>query len=210
MIGSLIITFDEVVKSRGGSYFNVTVNGQERNRHFTDSNELYTTNLNVGDVCVICMSGQTQYAESIGVIRRDFTTDAEEDNMGIYDTTITNQIGGPGLCVTFTATTISTAYNFEYRVNLSYLIPTPTPLPEDVLFEFTTTSEAAIWKSLGTYTGTTNLIWEITGAHTETKIGTPANPFPSFNFSSSPGLKYGEPKSHIGVKLYGNSGYIIF
>jgi hypothetical protein len=202
MTGSLIITFDERVNGRGGAFFDVTVNGQPRNTHYTDSRELYTTNLNVGDVCTICMSGQTQYTEVIGVIRRDYTTDAEDDNMGIYDNTITNQTGGPGLCVTFTATTVSNTYNFEYRVDLSYVqptptpTPTPTPLPVNVLFEFTTTSIYNAWKAFGTYGGSTDLIWEITGAHTETKIGTPSNPYPTFDFSSSPGLKYGVVKSN--------------
>jgi hypothetical protein len=117
MIGSLLITFDEVVKGRGGAYFTVTVNGEARNTHYTDIDRLYTTDLFVGDVCTICISGQTQYSEHIGVIRRDYTTDDQGGDKGILDNPITEQDGGPGLCVTFTATTVSNAYNFEYRID---------------------------------------------------------------------------------------------
>jgi hypothetical protein len=117
MIGSLLITFDEVEKGRDNAYFWVTVNGEARNTHYTDSNRLYTTDLFVGDVCTICISGQTQYSEHIGVIRRDYTTDDQGGDKGILDNPITEQDGGPGLCVTFTATTVSNAYNFEYRID---------------------------------------------------------------------------------------------
>jgi len=128
MVGSLLITFDEVVEGRGGAFFFVSVNGEARNTHYTDTNRLYTTDLFVGDVCTVTMSGQTQYVESIGIIRRDYTTDDQSGDKGILDNNITNQTGGPGLSVTFTATTVANAYNFEYRIDMS-MGPTPTPTP---------------------------------------------------------------------------------
>ena len=39
MTGSLIITFDEQTKGRDGTYFVVTVNGQQRQDYYFDSAE---------------------------------------------------------------------------------------------------------------------------------------------------------------------------
>ena len=128
MVGSLLITFDERINGRGGGYFNVTVNGETRNTHFTDINRLYSTDLFIGDVCTVCVY-QPNGGQTIGVIRKDYTTDDQGGDRGIVDNTITNQTGGENLCVTFTATTVSNAYNFEYRLDLSYIEPTPTPTP---------------------------------------------------------------------------------
>ena len=54
MTGSIIVTFNELTDTLGGSYFDVYVNGEHRNRHFTDTTNLYTTYVNLNDTFYIC------------------------------------------------------------------------------------------------------------------------------------------------------------
>ena len=141
MRGSVIVTYDERVDGLGGSFFNVIVNGISRNRHFTDTTNLYTTDLNLGNTLQICFDGLTPNNDlSYDVYRRDYTTDDTDGNNGIIDILLTGQtfitFTGVTFCLpTLTATTRPDAYDFEYRINMvisppgPIVTPTPTPTP---------------------------------------------------------------------------------
>jgi hypothetical protein len=94
---------------------------------------LYSDTVNVGDRVQISFntpgSVGTKYLD---VIRRDYTTDDQGGDYGIRDTFITGVTTSSPLSLTyvFTATTVSSAYNFEYRLNCYATgVPTPTPTP---------------------------------------------------------------------------------
>jgi uncharacterized delta-60 repeat protein len=131
MRGSLIMSFDELVPDRGIDNYTVTVNGQDRDVHFTEIDNLYSTNLNPGDVVVITLITDSTITKTLDVYRRDYTTDDQGNDMGIRDTYITGSTSNTGttISVTFTATTIAQDYNFEYRVTAitTGIAPTPTP-----------------------------------------------------------------------------------
>jgi hypothetical protein len=133
MLGSLIMSFDELVPDRGIDNYSVNVNGLLRDVHFTEVDNLYSTNLNPGDVVSITIIRENvpSTASTLGVSRRDYTTDDQGSDMGIRDTFITGVTGtSTSLSVTFTATTIAQDYNFEYRVTgTTYNAATPTPSP---------------------------------------------------------------------------------
>lgn len=121
MTGSLIITFDELYDSLGDVYYYVKVNNEYRDQHYTDITELYSTPINVGDEIEVCIvtptTGQTYY----NFIRRDYTTDAEDGNMGIYDTLITGWTGSTLVdpCATGLKQVVTVdprSYDFEYRL----------------------------------------------------------------------------------------------
>jgi hypothetical protein len=128
--GSLLLNFDELVNDRGIDYVQLSVNGSVRYIRYTDTEGLYTTNLNLGDVVSISIySSPTGSTKQISLTRRDYTTDDQSGDDGIRDTFITSGSGTSNpLTVTFTATTTSDSYNFEYRVNAT-TGPTGTPTP---------------------------------------------------------------------------------
>ena len=119
MTGSLIITFTENILGAGGSYYKVLVNGQPRDLHYSNTKNLYSTNLEVGDVVEYYVVGVG--GKRLGFFRKDYTTDAEGDNMGIYENEvaglITTSSSDSVPVYTFTATTVSNAYDFEYRID---------------------------------------------------------------------------------------------
>ena len=132
MLGSLLMTFDEAIRDRGIDNYTVSVNGSFRDVHFTEATNLYSTNLNPGDVVQITIIKDAALDSSIDVYRRDYTTDDQGNDMGIRDIYITGTtsiIGQTVVSVDFTATTISQDYNFEYRVTArtTGIAPTPTP-----------------------------------------------------------------------------------
>ena len=106
--GSLLITFQKDFEN-----ISVTVNGQVRNMIYTEMNNLYSTHIYSGDSITIGMYTGNTYS----IIRRDYTTDDQGGDMGIRDVLIsTGQTTGSS--ITFTATTVSTDYNFEYLVDV--------------------------------------------------------------------------------------------
>lgn len=117
--GSFILSF------YGFNYYNVEiyVNNNITNKQYTDVNGFYTYKINSGDVVTIIGPGSW----SINLIRRDYTTDDTSGDNGIIDTSITGTttVGS----YTFTATTIPSSYNFEYRATIMDFAPTPTPTP---------------------------------------------------------------------------------
>jgi len=143
MIGSLILNFDELVNDLGVDYVEMSVNGSIRTIRYTDTEGLYTTNLNIGDVVSLSIySDPTFLIKEISVIRRDYTTDDQNGDNGIRDTFIDGITGTTNPSnVTFITFTTSDTYNFEYRITSSTQsnitptptatpTPTPTPLPE--------------------------------------------------------------------------------
>jgi len=130
MTGSLLVTFDELINDRGIDNYNVQVNSVQRDVHFTDCNNLYSTYLKVGDVVRYQLVFDPVTQGQVSIVRRDFTTDDENGDRGIKETQITPTVttGATTYTVTFTATTRPDAYDFYYIIT-SATLPTPTPTP---------------------------------------------------------------------------------
>ena len=132
MRGSILLTFNELVDNLGIDNITINVAGQERYIRYIDSNTIYTTLVNTGDVVSISIyTSPSNLSKEISIIRRDYTTDDQSGDNGIRDTFITSSSGITSpFTVTFTATTVPDAYNFEYRIDsFSYSPVTPTPTP---------------------------------------------------------------------------------
>jgi uncharacterized delta-60 repeat protein len=119
MRGSILLTFDELVDDLGIDYITITVAGQERYIRYIDSNTIYTTLVNTGDVVSISVyTDPSDLDKRISLIRRDYTTDDQGGDNGIRDTFIRSVQGiSNPLTVTFTATTTSDAYTFRYIIS---------------------------------------------------------------------------------------------
>jgi hypothetical protein len=108
-IGSLLVTFNQTP-----NYFDnytITINGQTRILNYKNSNNLYTTYIYSGDSVTITVSPELN---DFSVYRRDYTTDEQGGDMGIRDVFITS--GTTTSSISFTATTSSDIYNFEYII----------------------------------------------------------------------------------------------
>jgi hypothetical protein len=152
MRGSLLMTFDEIVDGAGGTYYDVSVNGDLRQRSYTDQNNLYSTFIYTGDVVTIFIQNNQTTGETYTVIRRDYTTDDENGNMGIVDNTLIVFSGGTGATLVFTATTVANAYKFEYRINASL----GSPIPDQCIWAFNEniwSNNAVYWSSCSTTPG---------------------------------------------------------
>jgi hypothetical protein len=116
--GSLIINFLDIFADEYNDYIQVSVNGLLRDRTYNKVDGLYRTNLNIGDVVLIEIVSDIILFKNITVYRRDYTTDDQEGDMGIVDSLITfNNNNTTTVSITFTATTVSDGYNFEYRID---------------------------------------------------------------------------------------------
>lgn len=111
MRGSLIFTFDQTPNYKGIDNYTITVNGQPRVLNYNNNDNLYTTYIYSGDSVTITISPELN---DFSVYRRDYTTDDQGGDMGIRDVFITGNTGT--YSITFTVTTSSIDYNFEYRV----------------------------------------------------------------------------------------------
>jgi len=116
-IGSIIITFLPYEYNRLDENLQITVNSQDRKFDYLTDEGLYATSVLNNDVVTITINSNIVNYKLINVIRRDYTTD-DNNNNGIVDTAITTVTGNTGatLTYTFTATTNPSAYNFEYRI----------------------------------------------------------------------------------------------
>jgi hypothetical protein len=122
MANSLIITFDELIDDIGIDTYSVIVNGQTRTSDSNNVEGIYSTYIESNDV--ISISVETSVSgllRVVNVIRRDYTTDDINGDNGIRDTFISSSSGTTGTTyvTTFTATTIATCYNYEYRVTIT-------------------------------------------------------------------------------------------
>ena len=157
MKGTLNITFDEYINGNGGGYFEVFVNSQIRYKHYFDCTDLFTTQLETGDIVTINFSGLT-YEYNIQVIRKDFTTDDEGGDFGIKET-IVSQTTGTNDSITFTASTRSDSYRFIY--NISYVTcPSPMYVSSGVnqLFDYCYSNDGLNWFTGSSIPDTTRLI----------------------------------------------------
>lgn len=121
MRGSILLTFNELVDNLGIDNITINVAGQERYIRYIDSNTIYTTLVNTGDVVSITIYFLPSLLnKQISIIRRDYTTDDQDGDNGIRDTFISTTSGilSP-INLIFTATTVADAYNYEYRIDAS-------------------------------------------------------------------------------------------
>ena len=131
MRGSILVNFDELVNDRGIDSFQVFVNAIQRDEHFTDVNNYYSTFVDIGQVVTfrVLFSGSIP---QVSIIRKDFTTDDENGDNGIK---YTNIPFGVSTGVTgnwayfFTTSTRPDAYNYHYIIDVKTVTPTPTPTP---------------------------------------------------------------------------------
>jgi uncharacterized delta-60 repeat protein len=143
MKGSLIINFDSV-DFKGGDYYNVKVNNQNRYIHYNTTNNLYNTFLQDGDVVNITSNNNCDW----DVVRKDFTTDDQGGDQGIRNTTITGVSNSTG--VTFTASTIPQNYNFHYIIGVETL-PPPSGNCMTIGTGFTSQAANVLQQSTGKY-----------------------------------------------------------
>lgn len=204
MRGSILLNFDEIVENRGADFVVVTVNGVIRKITATECENEFMTYVNTGDVVNIQLTPNPEYSgttKEIIVNRVDFTTDDVDGDNGVKNTFIQSVSGTTYyLNTTFTATTVSTAYNFHYVItvescNTPVLTSTLTPPPicsTNPFYYLPTVNLAG-----STYTWTRNLISGIsnpassgTGAINETLINTTNAPISvpyNFNLYAIPG-----------------------
>ena len=97
----------------GGDYLDIYTNSVLRKRIYVTSNRLYSCPIYVGDVVTLDFTNLTPYVfRYLNLDRTDYTTDDVEGDNGIKTTNIVN--GAPLTTYTFTATTVNTAYDFDY------------------------------------------------------------------------------------------------
>lgn len=101
--GSLILTMENSI-----DYIDIYVNNILVNKRYSIIEGLYTMNLNVNDLVRLESVDPFTFA----LVRKDYTTDDTNGDNGIITTLIDSDVLVN--TYTFTATTISTAYNFEY------------------------------------------------------------------------------------------------
>lgn len=126
MRGQLLISlYDD--DGKGGDYMNIYVNDVIQKRIYISSSNLYSCPISVGDVVKLEFVNLSPIVISyLTLIRRDYTTDDNLGFNGIVDTTILDKV--TFTTVTFTASTINSAYDFEYIMSndlvVQYLIKT--------------------------------------------------------------------------------------
>jgi len=125
MRGQLLVSntnFENV----SGDYLDIYINNVISKRFYLTSYNLYSCPLSVGDVVRLEFS-DTGFANLLilNLVRRDYTTDDQGGNNGIVDTNVASNV--PYLTYTFTASTVNSAYDFEYRLENTSVFPTPFP-----------------------------------------------------------------------------------
>jgi len=116
--GSLILKLNTYA-----NFIDVYVNNNLVNNLASNVNGLYVYSLNINDVVTISEPANW----NINVVRRDYLTDDNNNDLGIVDTFITGTTVTDSY--TFTATTSPSSYNFEYRISIDNFAPTPMPTP---------------------------------------------------------------------------------
>lgn len=111
MTGSFIISYLDDIEF-GGDYLDVSVNGSLKKRLYNYTQNLYSVPLGIGDVVTIQYVPIGGFTSNFDLIRKDYTPDNYNDDKGIKETIIAS--AETLTTYTFTATTINTAYDFEY------------------------------------------------------------------------------------------------
>lgn len=114
--GSLIMSIDIWIDN-----VEIYINNNIWNKQYSVIQGLYSIPINLGDVIKI----ESSEFFSINLNRYDYTTDDSNGDNGIKNTFI--NYSATNNSYTFTATTLNSSYNFEYRSIISYPGPTPTP-----------------------------------------------------------------------------------
>jgi len=156
MRGSIIVTFDELIEGIGGAFFDVNVNSILRDRHYTNISNLYSSGIQLNETFNIVITTAPQFCFfTFNLIRRDYTTDDTDGNMGIIDTFITGitDSGTIFTSPTFTATTRPDAYDFEYRIDVE--ITPINPISGQILVGVTQRDGFNTYNYLSINTGTT-------------------------------------------------------
>jgi hypothetical protein len=167
-----------VILSIGSNINNVElyVNNTLVNVEYSTVNGLYSYNVNINDIVRIVPSSTTL----IDVIRKDYTTDDNNGNNGIINTTIT---GITATGYTFTASTVSSGYNFEYLIGIGNYTPTATPTPTPTITSTPTPSPTPLPITTGSlffydpgnlnsYPGSGSVLYDLSGNGRHANINT--------------------------------------
>lgn len=131
MRGQLLVSlYDD--DGKGGDYMDIYTNNVIQKRIYISSNNLYSCPISVGDVVKLEFANLSPIVISyLTLIRRDYTTDDGLGPNGIVESTILDDV--TFTTVIFTATTINSAYDFEYIMSndlvVQYLIKTEADQP---------------------------------------------------------------------------------
>lgn len=118
--GSLLISIDAAI-----DYVEIYINNNIWTKKYPIVNGLYSIPINIGDV--IKIDASQEYSMTLG--RYDYTTDDNNGDNGIKNTAVSFNFGSNSY--SFTATTLSSSYNFEYRVNAETTTTGANLLTED-------------------------------------------------------------------------------
>ena len=133
--GSLLMSFDEILDTKGGEYYRIFVNGALREQAYTDADRLYTIPIFNGDVVNLQVFTLGIENMLIDVYRRNYTNDDVNGNLGVNDTYVTGTIinyGMTGTSLTFTVNNPNSNYGFEYRIGASTCFESGTGFNDDV------------------------------------------------------------------------------
>ena len=167
MRGQLLITFFDK-DGKGGDYIDIYTNNVIQKRIYVTSNNLYTCPIIIGDVVRLEFIDISPIVNiNLNLIRRDYTTDDSLGPNGIVETTILDDVTFS--TITFTATTINSAYDFEYIVDAGIPGPTPTPTPTITITPTNTPTPSP--------TSTLTPTPTMTGTPTPTPTPTPIPPY---------------------------------
>lgn len=139
--GSLILTYDRGDTENYLEIYTGTPPVKKRLTRYDSVTNLYTTFLNDGEFIIIVIKNPsvTPYATNYEMIRRDYTNDDQNGNMGIVDTPVSlilSEIGPNEIQLDCVVDTNPDAYNFEYRLSLTVGdAPTPTPTPPPIMVD---------------------------------------------------------------------------
>jgi hypothetical protein len=121
--GSLILSIDTLI-----DYVQIFINNVLVKIEYSTVTGLYSVTINVNDVVKISSNNSFLYSLN----RKDYTTDDNNGDNGIKESLISNTTISDFEYI-FTATTLTSSYNFEYLFNGVFSIPSPL-LPSGSLF----------------------------------------------------------------------------
>jgi uncharacterized delta-60 repeat protein len=174
--GSLILSINDFIDS-----VDVYINNVIWKKQYSVVSGLFVIPINIGDV--IRIDSSQQYSMSLN--RYDYTTDEENGDNGIKNTFVNFVYANTSY--SFTATTLPSGYNFEYRGSISFPVTTPTPTASPTPTGTPTPTPTAT--ETPTPTPTTSPTETPTPTPTETPTNTPTGtptPTPSTTPTSTP------------------------